>query len=246
MSKNISLYAIHGFLGLPSDWEAIFPNLNKKIETIYVDPYNFAAPKEGLWKWAENFNKEIVKKKSDELRILLGYSLGGRLSMHALLQNPSLWDAAILVSCDPGMNCDIEKANKSVSDEQWSARFKSDPWETLMKDWNSQKVFCNSTFTFIRNENNCSRNLLSETTIHWSTAKQEDLQPKLNKLSIPLFWIAGKEDQKYVGLLSGISLQNINSDIWIAPNAGHRIPWEKTEAFRNKIEAFINRIKGVQ
>lgn len=74
---------------------------------IAIDPYQITQPEQGLYKWAQEFNK-ILPKES----ILLGYSMGARLCMHTLLGN--LPKALILISGNPGLKTQLEK--KSASD----------------------------------------------------------------------------------------------------------------------------------
>jgi 2-succinyl-6-hydroxy-2,4-cyclohexadiene-1-carboxylate synthase len=59
--------------------------------------------------------------------------MGGRLAMHALLESPELWSAAILVSANPGLPAADHpgRAQRMASDESWARRFESDPWEQV-------------------------------------------------------------------------------------------------------------------
>lgn len=69
--------ALHGFLGLPRDWHGFDFAAHDLIQIAKP------APKQGLWHWASCLNK-LSRDKS----ILVGYSLGGRLALHALLYQP--------------------------------------------------------------------------------------------------------------------------------------------------------------
>src|SRR5258708_3665465 len=97
------IYALHGVLGLASDWDFLKSRMHE---------HDFEA--EDLWKsfsgtdlktWAEQKSQALIHQTSQGSgpRILLGYSLGGRLAMHLLLAQPKLWDAAIFISANPGL-----------------------------------------------------------------------------------------------------------------------------------------------
>jgi pimeloyl-ACP methyl ester carboxylesterase len=72
--------------------------------SIAIDPYQIAQPEQGFLKWAQEFNKALPKEP-----ILLGYSMGARLCMHALLE--SCPKALILISSHPGLKTQLEKKN---------------------------------------------------------------------------------------------------------------------------------------
>lgn len=223
------IYALHGFLGLPSDWKS-FSNV------VAWDVLQAGYPSEsiGLWEWASRFN-EIAKKGTR--RILMGYSLGGRLAMHALLHSPHLWDGAILISAHPGLANDDEKLKRLNNDKAWSERFATRPWESLMQQWNSQSVFSGKSFE--RKEEDFSRQTLADMLRHWSLGRQDDLSLSLKSLSMPILWIAGQRDSTYASLAQSMASSNPFSQVWLAPEAGHRVPWENQRLFQQQIQEFM-------
>jgi 2-succinyl-6-hydroxy-2,4-cyclohexadiene-1-carboxylate synthase len=238
LGKNWRLYkmfyALHGFLGLPDDWNQVMPDANA------VDILASSSPSDkiGLDEWAEKFNAAIAKKS--ENNILIGYSLGGRLAMHALIKNPSLWKGAILVSTHPGLKTNQERQKRLIQDEIWAKRFEVEPWDTLMTAWNAQQIFSSNTMN--RLEHNYSRGFLANILRFWSLGHQHDLSQQLKELPIPILWIAGEKDMQYSEQAHGLSFSNPDSEVWIAPNSGHRVPWICPNVFREKVNKFIHTI----
>jgi len=108
----MKIVAVHGFLGLPSDWDF----LRDEFEVQAIDVLREAIPDDG--------------------ELLLGYSLGGRLAVQVLLHG-ARYRRAVLVStrvseAEPG---------RGELDERWARRFESEPWSELMRDWNAQPIF---------------------------------------------------------------------------------------------------------
>ena len=129
------IYALHGNLGSAADWAAIdLPGL------VAVD----------LWKWQEThpgisleaFGRRFTESlpADDEAPVLLGYSLGGRLALHALAASPSRWKAAILISVHPGLESAEARGGRVKADQAWADRARQDDWTTFLEDWNSQPV----------------------------------------------------------------------------------------------------------
>jgi len=296
--SKIVLYALHGFLGKPSDWKDLFQKSD--LQTIHaVDIFN-AFSLDSLTDWIEGFNQSIERKRAGSLRVLMGYSLGGRLALHALFQNPTLWDAAIIISAHPGLSSDNEKHQRLSIDEEWACRFENEPWDELMQAWNSRDVFSgdgfkpnllpmngsdsnsfplearknkgtilrnmtplfseprvrasreriisNPTafigsklgFKFQRKEEDYSRIALAKVLRNFSLGRQNDFTHLLMNLNKPIFWMAGENDQRYAAQTARISLKHPLSKIWIAPQSGHRLPWQIPELFLTQSMQFLS------
>lgn len=223
------VYALHGFLGLPTDWKSTLPGVNP------VDVVQVGHPTEtGLWEWAECFND--LAAKGSHRRVLIGYSLGGRLALHALLHNPALWSAAILISAHPGLKSAEECSDRVQKDRSWAERFEKESWGSLMQAWNAQELFAGHKFE--REESHFSRHVLAETLRCWSLGKQENLINRLQGLELPILWIAGENDVRYSALAHSLSLNHPQSQIWVAPDVGHRVPWT-SKSFQQIVSNFI-------
>lgn len=227
-----TLFALHGFLGKPSDWDFLKEKFHVKALNLYSPLLKNKNLKEA---------GVVINHLADGTphpRILMGYSLGGRLAMHALITAPTFWDYAIFISSHPGLENEQEKNRRLQTDSLLAERFLKDPWEKLMADWNQQSVF-NQKEKIERLEKDYSRGTLASILRNWSLGRQDNLKDKLEELQIPLFFIAGQNDAKYVKLAKSLHLKNPHAQIWLAPNASHRVPWETPQAFIDQIERFF-------
>lgn len=221
-----NLFALHGFLGCPTDWK-MFDIINHPIEIEHEEL--------DLWAWSHAFNSRITRNTGKN--ILLGYSLGGRLAMHALLSKPSVWDAAILISAHPGLASSTERAARLKDDQLWKQRFLEDPWDLLICDWNNKAVFGGQPSPFSRLEAEVDRNKLSQQLTNWSLGNQEPLLNRLSKLSIPLLILAGELDTKFCAIAEQFKEF---STVSIIPDTAHRLPWEQPEKFVKEVKKFCH------
>jgi 2-succinyl-6-hydroxy-2,4-cyclohexadiene-1-carboxylate synthase len=226
--NELSFYALPGFLGQSSDWDPLDLNIVKA--SIYK-PSSF-----GLREWAAAFNKSIEVQAGK--KILMGYSLGGRLAVHALIENPTLWQAAILISTHLGLSCPKIKQERLASDKQWAHRFSTETWDSLMQAWNAQPIFKDS-FTPLRLEHNYTRSHLASILMDWSLARQDNLESSLEKLSIPVLWIAGELDGPYAAKAHSLQFSQPQSRTWVAPQIGHRVLLHKPDQLKIQIIQFI-------
>jgi 2-succinyl-6-hydroxy-2,4-cyclohexadiene-1-carboxylate synthase len=198
--------ALHGFLGAPSDWNFL-RDAGFTIETSPLD----AIPPRG--------------------DTLVGYSLGGRLALHALLAGAH-YDRAIFISTGLGIEDEAARSARRASDEAWAHRFESDDWDTVITAWNAQPVLAGPALP--RTRDDYDPRALRE----WSSAARPPVASRLHELTLPTLWIAGARDTKYVAEAHRAASLAPNARVAIIENAGHRVPWEQRDAFVEIVRAF--------
>lgn len=235
-----SLYALHGFLGLPSDWQG-FQSIRQHCKEFFpIDIFQKGLTRSSLEAWAQSLNATVAKDNKPS--VLIGYSLGARLGMHAVIAEPALWKGAIFISGNPGLSQEVEKQRRLEADAIWAKRFREDPWEELMEKWNHLDVFAGFKCTLERREEQYTRAQLAESLIHWSLGTQENLQSKLQELKMPILWLVGEQDVKYTQLARNLVFKNPHSQMRVIPQAAHRVPWENGRAFEESVINFLENI----
>jgi 2-succinyl-6-hydroxy-2,4-cyclohexadiene-1-carboxylate synthase len=161
--------------------------------------------------------------------VLLGYSMGGRLALD-LLQRQR-FDRAIVISA--GLNAPDEA--RKLRDEEWARRFESEEWASLLRAWNAQEVFGGQVVE--RREEDFDRTELARQLREYSPAVLPP--PRLEVIETPVLWIAGERDAKYVDIAKRAVARLPHAELWICPDAGHRVPWEQPDALVARIRNFI-------
>lgn len=255
----MNIIALHGFLGRPDDWHRLFQGHALQDHVKAIDLFK-DVPISDLCDWAGEFNRYVggrgtssgrgmgkgkgTKSGKGTGKVLLGYSLGARLALHALLQKPESWDAAVIISGHMGLASEEERAKRKEVDEHWARRFENDRWETLLRDWNGREVFQKDTFHFVRNEEDYVRSTLALALRKWSLSNQERLTDRICQLPIPILWIAGEEDHTYArqALQVQDTFAHPLSKVVVVPQAGHRMPWQYPQQFVSEISNFFSLI----
>ena len=202
------LTALHGFLGLPTDWDFL-----REAGFDLVTPSLEAIPPRG--------------------DVLLGYSMGGRLALHALLGGAE-YRRAVIVSAGLGVEDRVAREERQRLDDRWARKFERDPWPRLMAEWNAQPVFGGHVVK--RNEDDFDRRELARQLREWSPGVLPAVTWRLREIAIPILWIAGERDAKYVEEAKRAVSLLPNADLWICDGAGHRVPWENPAAFIERLE----------
>lgn len=257
---KIKLHFLHGFLGSSQDWSFLlegensflsqlkisaYKNISYEILTYNIENYmNFIDENENKFHcWCENFHREIFQNSHKntlfEKNILVGYSLGGRLALHCLLKT-NLWDAAVIVSANPGLCHENEKLLRRENDEVWGQRFLTETWENVLTAWNNQGVFSQKKNNLVRKEEQFNRQKIYQMLTQFSLGRQTNLREEISHLKTPILWMTGELDFKFLQI--GNEMPGINQKIRHCPiaEAGHRIPWENSLKFTECMYDFID------
>lgn len=197
------IVALHGFLGRPADWDFL-RDAGLDVDARQLDD---------------------IPRSGDTI---LGYSMGGRLALHALLEG-ARYRRAVIVSAGLGIESEAERAARREADELWARRFETENWESVMSDWNAQPLFGGDIR--VRRERDYDRAAVVKALRVHSPAALPPLAPRLHEIAIPVLWIAGERDTKYVA--EGRRAVELLPDakLSICPGAAHRVPWEKPQWF---------------
>lgn len=221
LTRYKSIICLHGFLGLPGDWSPI------KVPHYAPDLFTDELQKP-LSEIGETLCELIRKFPSP--RLLIGYSMGGRLALHALREDPQIVDEAVLISTHLGLESVEEKEARISSDLLWAERFEKEDWDLLMSDWNAQPIF-QGDFR-VRNEQRCSRKHLAFALREWSLGKQDcfykEKEPFVQERVI---LVAGEKDQKFVAHSNELKSYYPRITRVIVPDVGHRVIFESKETF---------------
>lgn len=240
--EMVNLYFLHGFLGRPTDWLGVQQPLARFKEVRFFTPDYFKDedlnPRNDLKTWTDNFIARIEKKLNPrEKNVLVGYSLGGRLALHALERRPEIWDEVFLISTNPGFNDDLssldssseERMQRWMNDAYWAEEFMKAPWDIVTKGWNAQPIFGKTTKEPLRLEKDYSRELLSLALTQWSLAQQKNMRSVIRENVGKIHWIVGERDKKFVSISESLALDVPGLVVRQMPMASHRVLFDNPE-----------------
>ncbi len=240
----LECWCLHGAVGMASDWRSFAKQLaTNGIGSRAVD----------LWRFLEccpltltDFGKALNADAAGQVfrgngRALIGYSMGGRMALHALLEEGHPWQAAVIVSAHAGLENESERAQRRATDADWASQALTGNWQQFFNAWNAQPTLGSAA---IRDPQASSRLVqrrreVARSFVDWSLGAQEPLWDRLGKISIPVLWIAGENDAKFLNLAERAVSLMPSARLAIAPGAGHRAPWEADAWFAQTVSDFL-------
>lgn len=206
--------ALHGMLGEASDWD-------------FLGDQVAAA---NLWEWVCEL--DCVGLEADAV---IGYSMGGRLALHALGQVR----AAVIVSAHTGLSSGQEA--RLQSDRRWAEKARAMEWAEFLAEWDAQGVFAGAGMPQDRSGLEPQRQPIAAAFDRWSLGRQADLLPSLAAVEIPVLWVNGAKDEKFVRIGAAACEQLPRGEHIVIDDCGHRVPWEAPEKFAELVFEFLSR-----
>jgi 2-succinyl-6-hydroxy-2,4-cyclohexadiene-1-carboxylate synthase len=234
-----TLWCLHGAVGMAADWQG------------FSAP-GWAAKRVDLWRFLDccpmslpGFGRALNTEALAEpgRKILVAYSMGARLALHSLIQGGP-WDAAVLISPHPGLGSEADRAARRTTDAEWASLALSGDWQDFLARWESQPVLAGKRFPADRRSLSARRREVARSFIDWSLGAQAPLWDRLGGISCPVLWCVGEQDLKFQALGERAVPLLPQGELWVAPAAGHRLPWDAPEAFRAKLGEFLERVAG--
>lgn len=235
------VWALHGAVGLAADWQPLARICSEQGLTLRaVDLWRFldCCPM-SLEEFGRAFCEEV--RAVDDNPILLGYSMGGRLALHALLHEPTMWAKAMIVSAHTGLSpqAEDERFKRMVDDAEWAAAALTGEWRDFLNRWNAQSVLVGSDMPE-RSQLEIRRQAVARSFMDWTLSKQDDLSEQLSRISCPVTWVVGERDEKFLRIAEAAMRQIPQGELETVKNCGHRVPWEQPDMFAKALIRFCH------
>ena len=244
----LNLHCLHGTFQAPVVWSdfaarlAAHAGAGDAVRVLAEDVEPPAAG--GAEAWTTGLCRRLGTPPGDgDTRALLGYSLGGRLAMRALVACPQAWSAAVLVAAHPGGGGEQERAAVRRRDAAWAERCRGDRWDDLLADWDAQPLFGGRSNRAPRTADGLDRERCARVFEVFSRGRQADLRPQLAALPLPpVLYVTGADDARYGALGEELAVLVPTITHVVVPGAGHRVPWDRPDEFAATVRHFLREV----
>jgi 2-succinyl-6-hydroxy-2,4-cyclohexadiene-1-carboxylate synthase len=228
---------VHGFTQTGKSWVTAAQAIGDSTNT-FVD-----APDHGESQGISLTLQETGDELADIAfgKVLVGYSMGARMSLHAVLQHPFAMTGLVLVSGTPGIEVDSERAAREQADEELASRIESIGTSAFIQEWIRQPLFAKSKFS---NEEIQDRSRNTPTSLATSlrkcgTGQQDSLWSQLQEINIPVLLICGARDEKFTEIAQRMNQAIPRSTLRVLDKAGHNAHLDQPEAFAQAVNRWL-------
>ncbi len=153
---------------------------------------------------------------------LVGYSMGGRIAMHAALAGHQV-DRLILISATAGIDDDSERWARRRADDALADHVEAVGVEEFVAEWLAAPMFSrlppDPGCLAARRSNTATGLAMSLRTCGVGT--QDPLWDRLGELTMPVLVLAGADDEKFTALAHRLANGIDHSELVVVPSAGH-------------------------
>jgi 2-succinyl-6-hydroxy-2,4-cyclohexadiene-1-carboxylate synthase len=179
----------------------------------------------------------------DRSPVLVGYSLGGRLALRAVLREPHRYAGLVTVSTTAGIDEAPARTARAEADERLAAWIEASPMEDVVSVWERQPLFADQSETLVAQQwpGRLSHDPAALALL-LRTAGQGVLEPvwhDLLRLDLPVLAIAGARDDGYVRAARRIAETAPRGRAAIIAEAGHAPQLQQPEEVARLIGEFL-------
>jgi 2-succinyl-6-hydroxy-2,4-cyclohexadiene-1-carboxylate synthase len=181
-----------------------------------------------------------------EGRLLVGYSLGGRLALRAALRDPERYLGVATIGATAGIDEPTLRTARAEADERLAAWMEAAPIEDIVGVWERQPLFADQPEALIEAQR--PGRLAQDPgalAMILRTAGQGVLEPvwhELVMLDLPLLAIAGARDEGYVRAAKRIADTAPRGRAEIVEDAGHAVQLQRPDEVARLLEEFLGEV----
>lgn len=165
---------------------------------------------------------------------LAGYSMGGRLALHAALARPDRVVRLVLVATTAGIEDPEERAARREADERLAAWAQAATVEAFADRWQATPLFAGTPpEAAARWREDLLRNDPADLAAQLrglGAGAMEPVWDRLGGLDVPATVVVGERDAKYRALGERLVRTLPRARLAVVPGAGHGLPREAPEA----------------
>jgi 2-succinyl-6-hydroxy-2,4-cyclohexadiene-1-carboxylate synthase len=250
-TKKPDILLLHGFMGSGESFKSTLPFLKEYVNPVTVDLLGHGKTESA--NSAKRFTldcqivdiKRLIEKVFETKPFLYGYSMGGRLALRYALTFPHTICGLVLESATYGLN-DQETIRERKQMDEERAQAIENGFSSFLDKWQKLPLFQSNlptdeerTETYQAIQQQQDPQQMANSLRGFGTAQMPSVKGELSTLHLPVLLLAGKADLKYVEIMENMHRELPISELYIAPDAGHRVHLENPESLAAVIKKFI-------
>lgn len=190
---------IHGFTQTALSWKPVLTHIPHNIQATLID-----APGHGDSRDAQRTLSKAGADVAETMPagVLVGYSMGARIALHAALTQSPKIHALCLISGTAGIDDDVERAQRKHNDDALADHIEDIGTEQFISEWLAQPMFAGLTSANAGIDDRLRNTAggLANSLRFCGTGTQAPLWSQLPSVTIPVLIIVGEKDQKFLDI----------------------------------------------
>jgi 2-succinyl-6-hydroxy-2,4-cyclohexadiene-1-carboxylate synthase len=227
-----TLVLLHGFTQTRQSWRPVITALGGHRRALAPDlpGHGLAAARPASFAACTGY----VRALGGERFALAGYSMGGRIALHAAIALADRLDRLVLVGASPGIADAAERAARRAADDALADRIETIGVEAFAREWaglplwdgQPERVRAAANADRLRN----TPEGLAAALRGIGTGVMDPLWDALPSLTVPVTLAVGERDEKFLGVAERMAAALPRAEVVVVRGAGHAAQLEQPAA----------------
>jgi 2-succinyl-6-hydroxy-2,4-cyclohexadiene-1-carboxylate synthase len=235
MNGKPTLVLLHGFTNTGASWAPVVRAFAGQYRPLAPDirGQGAASATEPVTLAAVIGDIAVLAPRRERIT-LVGYSMGGRIALHAALALRERVERLVLIGASPGLADAGERAARRAADERLAAELEQLTIDEFALRWAQTPVLAGvSDEVAARAHADRLRSTpagLARSLRGIGTGALPSLWERLGELTLPVTLITGERDQKFTSIATEMASLLPEAEHAVVPGVGHAVHLEAPEA----------------
>jgi 2-succinyl-6-hydroxy-2,4-cyclohexadiene-1-carboxylate synthase len=231
---------LHGFTHTGASWDPVVAALGERYRALAPDIRGHGAASDRVPVTLEAVMNDLPVTAPARFT-LVGYSMGGRIALHAALALEQRIERLVLIGASPGIAERPERDARRDSDEQLAEEIERSSIEQFARRWAQTPVLAGqppevaAAVHADRLRNQPAG--LARALRGLGTGALPSLWDRLGEIAIPVALVVGERDEKFQAIAAEMAAALPHARVVVVPGAGHAAHLESPVAVADVIAA---------
>jgi len=232
----VVLVLLHGFTHTGASWEPLGAPLAGRYRVIAPDIRGHGAAADAQPVTLDEVLADVSELAEGEPFVLAGYSMGGRIALHAALAlGPDRVRRLVLIGASPGLADESERAARRADDDALAGRLERMTIDEFAAEWSRNPVLAGQP-TSVRDAVDADRRRntpagLARALRGLGTGVLPPVWDRLGELTMPVTLIVGDRDAKFGAIAERMAPRfGGRCELEVVAGTGHAVHLEAPDA----------------
>jgi 2-succinyl-6-hydroxy-2,4-cyclohexadiene-1-carboxylate synthase len=223
---------LHGFTHTGASWDPVVAALGERYRAFAPDirGHGAASAVEPVTLKAVLAD---VAALAPERFTLVGYSMGGRIALHAGLEFVERVQRLVLIGASPGLAHPAERAARRAADEELARLVEDSTIEEFAARWAQTPVLAGQAADVLAAvHSDRLRNSpigLARALRGLGTGALPSVWDRLGEIAVPVALVVGERDLKFTAIATQMASRLRHAQVHVVPGVGHAVHLEAPE-----------------
>jgi 2-succinyl-6-hydroxy-2,4-cyclohexadiene-1-carboxylate synthase len=231
---------LHGFTHTGASWDPVVAALGERYRALAPDLRGHASASDLVPVTLAAVLEDLAAVAPAHFGVV-GYSMGGRLALHAALALPDRIDRLVLIGASPGIADPAEREARRAADDALADEVEGLSIEEFATRWARTPVLAGQppeVLAAVHTDRLRNRPTgLARALRGLGTGALPSLWDRLPEVAMPVALVVGERDQKFRAIATEMAAGLPRATVVVVPGAGHAVHLEAPAAVAGAISS---------